>query len=351
MAENPGPKILRSSEPGEDWFDPRSGVHQSSVLHPQKVQQIIEEQAQQIWFEARQNQVLQDYVWGCGCVIDVGFSELLERPVIRVAKGNPNFIHGTHQFTSATWDHESFVAIYDAESGEHIAGSQLGFRNYESPFTELVQELIHMLACADFSFGLQLEVILDPLADFWHLVQIRPSPGVIRGMKTRPETIGKLVSTTGKVNQVGDVSGPVMYAGDEAGRDHSVLGKDLYHAIGVIQSGRGEIEPTLTGKILHWDFGVLLRYKYQPTVPILAAALMGAIGQTSRGHLFGNSAHESYRKYDGKEKEWYERGFLSGMQLGRISDEFERMIRGNKGSEVNVRLVSDGLVGQVYQLD
>lgn len=333
--------MVRSSSRVEDWIDPLSGVGQSKWCGSQYLRKELAEH----FATSEESVVVQKHAWGCGCVIDVGYSELLGRPIIRIAQGNQNFINGHDQnFTSATWDHESHVGIFDAESGEHLSGSKLGFK-VGNPFPELVKELIKMLDCASLNFGLQIEVIVDPYVSLWHLVQIRPSPASVRGMKERPEISGKLFSTTGKVNKAGTASGELV-----ADRPYSE--ERLHYQAQELSRGWRAEGFDLTGKVVLWDYASL---KYNAAQTIHGAGLAGAEAQITGHSLFTNSGHGTYSPYSDKglELKAWEEGRNLGLQFGRIGDMsmVSRLQAAVRKETIKLLLVSDGLVGQIYQQD
>ncbi len=336
--------IVRSSYQEEDWMDPRSGVGTSVVCYNQQMAlNLINDRV-----ASGEVCIVQKFEGGCGCVVDVGYSELLERPIVRVARGNRSTHGSGYRYTSATWDHEARVAIYDANSACKLYGSDLGFHSGHDPFPELVKELVSKLREAGWitKFGFQFEIVVDPIPGArLRMVQMRPSPGAIQGMGSRPEVKGKLISTTGKVNRAGTAVGDLV-------ADQPYSEESLCRKAQALSDGWKNEKFDLTGKVVLWDYASL---KYNSAQTIYGAGLAGAVAQITGHSLFTNSGHGTYMPYSsqGLELGAWEKSRNVGLQFGGIGDhgmthQLERSIR---KSGMKLHLVSDGLVGQIYQLE
>lgn len=313
--------ILRSSQPSEDWLDGRAGVHESVTRYWKHVWVTLQERISRgEWF------IVQPYVFGIGFVVDVGFSELLGEPVVRIAHGNA-YLEGDHKiqtFTSATWDHESRVGIYRT-SGEAIVPLPWTFGSIAG---RLVRQLVRMLEKLGINFGVQLELVIHPdRPEEWNLVQLRPSPAAVRGPRNGIVTHGELAYTTGKVSGAGDVEGD---------------------ALCLERGPRSRVD--FSGKIIVWD---------RPQTPragvgqdVINATECGALGHIAERSLMGNSAHGSYGGLGSYELEHYqkvrERSLLMAPCLPMHRAEFVHAVK--SGRVKRLRLVSDGLVGQVYRI-
>lgn len=217
-------KILRSSTDDEDWIDPKSGVHSSYKL-PKDSSMLAKDKEKGTLFEGHYiEQPLQE---GFGLVVDVGYSRLLGRPVVKISSGN---IRGDHsqQFTSAVSDTEAAVGVWDSK-GETV----LPTRNYNHDslfgdnqnFTNIFAgKLYDALSKTGIDFGVQMEMVVNPNnpKDF-HLIQLRPSPeNMTKTIKSesdesarkkelgiegqRPKLTLKSASVNGRFNIISDSS-------------------------------------------------------------------------------------------------------------------------------------------------
>ncbi len=330
--------IVRSSHRNEDWRDARSGVHASETCTWHGLTEKVRSAC-----ERGEEVVVQHYVWGIGCVIDVGYSELLERPIVRIARGNKSLEGGGVRWTSATWDHEAVISVYDAETCELVAGGDEP--RMVEVFTRLAKEVVSALQGIGITFGVQLEVIVnDRNLKEWNLVQVRPSPEHVRGHLESPSPTGALLATTPAVNTVGVCEGEIVHIGDPF-RAKDSLTSDLYREYPVSPEA-------FKNKIVLWDYAFLKHQRYQPLESIRTAIAGGAVGHLTQANLFVNSAHGGYLPYhrDGLHEKW-ENARSQGVQLGHVDRmvirELEQKLR---AGPVRLRLVSDGLIGRVYAL-
>ena len=139
---------------------------------------------------------------GVGVVVDLGWSELLQRNVLRVALGCPSQEGGGVVYTSPTWDNEAAVGLFDAETGEPIVDLQVRYYDVRQRIVDkMVHWIIPTLINCGITFGLQFEFVGSlRIDDDDALVQVRPSLAICVGSFLVLFT-GQLLSTTGKVNR------------------------------------------------------------------------------------------------------------------------------------------------------
>lgn len=351
-----GACIIRSSYWDEDWIDPRSGVHKSEMTYEHLLASDLEARPDL-------NQVVvQQAVWGCGCVIDIGYSQLLDRVVARVAKGNLNLQAGGYSgFTSATWDTNAQTSVYDAYTGEKLFGPAMEFHpgrsGHNNPydvkfeptldlFPELIRGITDSLTFMDINFGVQLEVVVDPISRTFHLIQIRPSPVSVRGEEQRVPVNGELLCATAKVNKVGCVTGEVVSI-NACDTPEEIKGA-LVQAYEANQYNEDHGERIFEGKIVLWGRYYVRTQRYCPTESIRGATLLGAIAHMSSSSLFFNSNHGTTSQMTSELVE----------DMARINDQCLLLSGFERDMPVNRRmidgktfcLVSDGLIGQIYLL-
>jgi hypothetical protein len=134
-------------------------------------------------------------------VIDIGYSQLNGSVVGRVIAGRHKKEIG--QCTSATWDGDGNACVWDANSGELISwvsGYYTGEFDDHYNYGNLIQRLYQAAQKIGINFGFQIELIIHPTEpDTLHLVQIRPTPRLVRGsvpFKIEPcSTINPLAKT------------------------------------------------------------------------------------------------------------------------------------------------------------
>jgi hypothetical protein len=348
--------IIRSSALDEDWIDPRSGVHKSEMTYEHLLTSDLEA------LPDLNQVVVQQTVWGCGCVIDIGYSQLLDRVIARVAKGNLNLQAGGYSgYTSATWDANAQTSVYDAYTGEKLFGPAMefhpGISGHENPydvkfeptpdlFPELIRGLTDSLVFMNIDFGVQLEVVVNPITLSHHLIQIRPSPIGVRGETQHAPANGQLLCTTAKVNKAGCVSGEIVSINAENTPEN--LTDALVHAYDAHQYKEDPGERIFEGKIVLWGRYYIYKHRYCPTESIRGATLLGAIAHMSTTSLFFNCNHGTTSEMTSDLITDIEQinnqclllsGFERDMPVNR------RMIAGK-----TFCLVSDGLIGQIYLL-
>lgn len=355
--------FVRSNASDEDWVDSRAGLHESrygsfAYGFDKVVDQLM---------AACGGVVVQAHAYGVGVVIDLGWSELLSRNVLRVAVGGPSFEGGQTVYTSPTWDNEAAVGLFDAHTGEAIVNLKSSFLDLRRIIEEMVQQIIPRLMEWGIGFGLQFEFLAElndtrdrlmaSLGDRYRphdaLVQIRPSPGALQGTVELSTPTGTLLGMTGRVNQRGSVTAPVYFVGGINHRD-PLESSDKLRIAGEYGIGHEEldpIKPLVAGKIVLWDSDALKRYGgsfYQ----VLGAWRLGAVAQISDRAVFINSAHRTslpIASYEAIRPVFEEArsagllvtiGYETQLDLERVCCE----------SSPTLQILSDGLVGQVYRL-
>lgn len=323
--------IIRSSHPEEDWIDPRSGVYKSVICwRPEEVKS----QLQEMW-ERGEWGIVQSLENGIGFVVDIGYSELLEMSVARIAHGNTSVTGSGDRYTSATWDHEAHVGIYEADGlfiGRPVV--PLASEKFAQIAPRMVQCLVDLLSSLGISFGVQFEIVIHPerpeVANWW-LVQMRPSPEAVRGPHERPLIRGKLIATTGKVSGAGVAEGDVLVAKWDRPHWHTYE----------------EMRKDCQGKVIVWDRQRMNRYGVDY---LIDAGKCGAVGQLTWHHIIVNSGHGTFAKlgelHEGEYRKACEASLLAALDGEPLRQEWYRRLY--TGGTARLRLISDGLVGQVW---
>ena len=356
--------FVRSNAMDEDWGDPRAGLHESKWG---SFQYNFDTVVDQLMVDCG-GVVVQAHAYGVGVVIDLGWSELLSRNVLRVAVGLPSNSGGEKVYTSPTWDNEAHVGLFDAHTGESIVDLQPHYFDLRRIVDKMVQTIVPRLMEWGIDFGLQFEFLaeLNDMRDrlsarfpdrrpYDDLVQVRPSPGALQGTVELPPTTGTLFATTGKVNQRGSANAPVYFVGGLNHRDplNSFSNFHVAGDYGVDYSELDPLKPLVKDRIILWDPTALERYGgsfYQ----VLGAWRLGAIAQLSSRAVFINSAHGTslpIGRTDGLIKPVFEEARSAGLLVAidyEAQRELQRICRFE--SPPTLQLVSDGLVGQVYKL-
>lgn len=343
--------MVRSNAMDEDWVSPDSGAHESKLAYSQaRMRELVEEMLPKC-----EAVVVQSFVSGVGLVIDLGWSELLHRNVLRVAIGIPSRQGDGYIYTSPTWDNEAAVGVFDAVTGEAIVNLNPHYFDVMRIVDKMVHRIIPRLIDWGITFGLQFEFVgslTDPENDA--LVQVRPSPGDLRGAVPKEPTDGhQLLATTGKVNRPGEAKGKTIWVN---GMNDRRPPKPLYSQIGDV--GRSELyndgglNHEFEGNIVVWNYDALQRYGYS-LWQVLGAWKVGAIAQIASRGLFLNSAHgtsiELWHR-DPEEIEAFRRAKTAGPTFCIDQDVLRELVRACHTTPITLHVVSDGLVGQVYKL-
>ncbi len=200
--------LLRSSAPQEDWLDSASGTFDTKRLQAMyggnlpKLEPIP--------------YIVQERKVGYGLVVDIVYSDLLKRNVVKIASG-------TGMSGSATNNNEAHVAVFDFENGD-LLDIRDSFKNgseEKSLFTDqrivntdfpkdLANTLVEIVRKMRINFGVQLEMKIDPRnLEEWNLLQIRPTPGSMRGdVNFEQKDCGQKKFETCVVSGVFDISAP-----------------------------------------------------------------------------------------------------------------------------------------------
>lgn len=315
--------MIRSSAADEDWIDPRSGVHESKAFSPESAMDEIMAR-----IERNENLVVQRREWGIGCVVDVGFSELLQKPIVRIAHGNIALVPYGGRYSSATWDGESQVGVYDAQTGEPIVPIAK-YEKLAAIASDLVRELVNGLKRLEIDFGVQFELVIDPdNTEKWSLVQMRPSPEALRGMRQAPETCGELMCTTGKVSRAGAAEGFICLSN------------------GPYSHGPYACE----NRIMAWENGALGKWGGELD-NLIDAHENGAVAHVAERCWIMNSAHGQFYRHGEFSLEKIE--VVQKMLILTPPANFkfyEKLGCPARKQDVRLRLVSDGLVGQIFRL-
>jgi len=282
--------IIRSSGHDEDWHDGRSGVDRSNCGsgHPLVIKTYLRVRIN----EGNLPLVVQSFEDGYGCVIDVGWSWILGKPVVRFAIGNTTTVGKNTGYTSATWDNEARFGLYDAETNEPII--PLEDPKLSPIIPELVRELVASLRRIGIDYGVQLEAVVHPHhPEKWHLVQLRPTPAAMHGITSPLPRDGRLMMASCRVSKPGLCEGETIILSD---RDNDISVQDLAYEIARIEGTQYDRsvddEPEralLSGKIVLWDDRSFPKPEWS-VYRALGIARLGAIGQVMVFPLV-NSSH------------------------------------------------------------
>ncbi len=336
--------MVRSSAQDEDWKNAASGTSQSKRIW---VNELVEKLRHERW--GNEPMVVQEHAYGVGMVIDIGYSPLLERVVGRVASGR------THErFTSATWDSDGPCGLWDVETGERLFWRTRGCTGeFENSFNyaKLVTELYHALRRIGITFGVQLEVVVSTYNSMVYVVQLRPTPELVRGNKQQetPEPNKKPWAITAQVGMAhAPRTGQCILLRDISDRSKAYRTmSDWSNTCRPGPTARYPEEKPFAGKVIVWDG---LPSPYSPGTQAWAMSVLGAIGivglamrtNTAHGTPGGEGARAQFLP------RWNETAELSTLLSlpGDQVRDLAYLIRGNPSVELTV--VSDGLVGQVF---
>ena len=336
IAEGTDTKV-RSSTTEEDWISGEAGKHVSRRAGPSMLYDSVREITH--WSAPV---VLQRYQEGIGIVIDIAYSHLLEKVVVRVATGREApMLNKKRNFTSATWDHEGRYELFDPmDDMRPIVPTRVGVPLEGScltlPLRELAVELFTRVQATGITFGVQLELVVDPDAPTrWHLLQIRPSPNFVRCDK--PMTaLDNTVVITPIVSKSFNVTGQARLLSPqdafllmklEFDPDDPEL-KDLRRRLNKSPVLVWEEDP-------HIDFG---------RIQLGAAAQSGALLQVTRAVMLCNTTHDNVRKLRIDEQE----KILNGNGIIAVPDEVHQfLVAALREGPRELHAVSDGIVGQI----
>lgn len=334
--------ILRSSDFTEDWMLTESGEHESKRTSLKRAPELISHMSLR-----NMPHVVQAFKPGIGIVVDIAYSQLLQAPVIRVATGREfNLIESAQRFSSATNDHEGVIALYSI-LGKPILTPQHGLLYNKSvlslPLQEVAQTLAALLIRSGIRFGVQVELVVHPeKPDEWWLVQIRPTPGRVRPIKTLgPLPKGDLIVSSAAV------SGSYLHT-DKA----RLMNDDDYKWLLMVFAYASETEGLRDGILRFGDHGIILWHKRPHADWGVSQMLMlhsyGVVGQITTGPMTTNSTHGTLQRrierVEIERDQLLHRSALLGLHDQAHGVLSEHLKSGSK----TLTLVSDGIVGQVY---
>lgn len=332
--------IVRSSAPTEDWKDSRSGVETSFswsrniALSPSFISKLV----------LMKQAYVQEMACGAGFVVDVGYSHLFQKPVVRIAHGRPQDNTGKC-FSSAVWDLFSPVGLYGCDGCELIP---LTDKVLGALAPDLAKRIVSAAQAIGIDFGFQLEIIIHPEnLEKWHLVQVRPSPEFLRGMMKPPKLVSrKHLATSLRISRAGSVTGEIKLLDAEAQIDALIkmrqpgfYGKCDEEALSPFKE--------YGNKIILWENISALDIWTLHTV--LAMGRIGALGQLATTSLYANYHHFYIKPYGEGEKLSFREALLGGL-LVEISKKDQSKLRKLARKKAQVLLISDGLIGQIYEV-
>lgn len=170
--------------------------------------------------------VIQKYISECvGLVINIGWSEVLQRNIARVATGRYGESRmGVQIHTNATRDVCGAYEVWCPEKGE-ILISKNGYGDDVKPYPgfvsfmeehlgQLISALYKGLKKLDINFGVEFEILIHhEHPDIWNLVQTRPCPDSQRNDELKPIIItdsDKYITATPIVNMPFNVTGNLL---------------------------------------------------------------------------------------------------------------------------------------------
>lgn len=326
--ENPrGNLILRSSENDEDWLSGESGTNTS---HKADASQLMRE-----FYDLSKRDrpcVAQKWVAGVGMVVDVVYSHLLRKVVVKITTGRKPYKPSLSS-TSATWDIDGLNGVWDPETGEEIVLTRTGVSSGTAPdmdYVALSRTLYVGLCAMGIKFGVQIELVLGDYDKKLYLVQVRPTPNQARCDPTMSFEVReneKLFSLSGRIN------GPFDIRGD-----------------GVILPGERNDHLSWQGKI-----GVN-RDKPEPWAPELDEYVeFGLKGVIMPEAFMDNSKHQTMEADPNGlnciSGAWNEirRATKAGMGLLALPiQKTSSLWRKVRKETHQLRLISDGVIGAVY---
>lgn len=341
------PRIIRSSGLTEDWGSGESGEHTS---FPPRERASFEELLEKFSADhSKMPYVIQEYYPGIGIVVDIAWSQLLGRPVARIAWGRAIYdVFGNRNFSSATWDYEGPQGLMCCTTSQML----VPLTSAQPPDCEpeysatLLHTLYTSLKSLDLTFGVQLELIVHPSRPGrFHLVQIRPSPTMVRpnDEATYPPRAGRCVLTTPSVSGAFDVHGPVRVI--ERTESEHTYGAVIRQAK---EAGKAP-EAYVGGHIVIWADSP---HKYGAEEDIAQIHGLGALAQIGPV-MSNNTSHEAPRQQPLKRRKEARNIHAIAHTMAtnyppllEHHDWLTREILPHACDEL--RVISDGLVGQIY---
>lgn len=343
--------LLRSNALDEDWCSGESGEHRT-YLHREG------EETVRVSLTKPRQFVEQDYIWGVGLIVDIGWSDITDSVVGRVSCGRVLPETGARELseapiwrerpdgkryfcTSATEDADGpSVAWTLGEQTKQITWNSGRGQNRaceDLPLEDLVIALYQALQAEGIDFGVQLELRIDPdEPDVWHLVQVRPTPDATRGHWHGVWRGSEMWIATTCV-----VSGSFEHYGNLA-----LTTPDLSTTMHR-PDWQTAIAPTVKGKILRFiglqrPAGVTARARVERLAALMPSAII------TSNSLGNNTQHYALCPQDRATLE-ATRALARATPIMTIS-EHELGIMGGFLPPTNLRLFSDGLIGRIHLL-
>ena len=347
-------KILRSSTPLEDWLDPRSGVKRSFVLtyfgdkgpfeYMQKRDQLPDSKY-----------LMQDAIKGFGTVLDIGYSSVHGKVLAKMTYGNVRT--AGYNLTSATYDTEAGVGVWDAETGEPVLPTRNFFHPSMLPYgkkipSDFFKDLYATIRESGIDFGVQLEIIIER-GQRGYLVQVRPTPeATYRRISTPQSTVvregtGTLIAESATVNGAFDFTGEAHLFGQDGIVENSERvktgEKDAHGKVGIYD------EASASGGRKRY---LRLDEISSPEI-YLGGYLGGAEVQITREAIRPNSHHGVLSGPSEKGAKMYDELDKHCGMVSITRTQMERLTEAVKkaGTTAQLRVVSDGLVARIYLLE
>jgi hypothetical protein len=352
-----GRLIVRSSDIEEDWLSEESGMNESRSCDVTDLRERIAQSSRR-----GQPVVVQERVEGIGIVVDIAWSALLGNAVVRVKTGrDARTPDGRPFYTSATADKEGVVGLFAADTNERLLplhhGKLLGDKALALPLQRIARTLVRVISRVGIDFGVQLELIVHPEhPDRWHLVQVRPSPDAVRGYRRGPSPTTTIVTTTPVVSHAFNVTAEVVHLRHEdAAVAMAVASSVPGSRAGWSREGflarlrsreRAAIE-RLVGKMVLWEYAPSDYY----TLEVLSVLTqLGVVGHISNGILLINTTHGSINPSNPDRERTWNRVNATSAVLGINPEAFEILRKLSHHARATIRMISDGLVGQIFMV-
>ncbi|NQV90220.1 hypothetical protein HQ487_02325 [Candidatus Uhrbacteria bacterium] len=330
---------VRSSTFWEDWLSGNSGEqHSRTILHTSRVMNHAREIS-----NGRHPVVLQKFIDGIGIVVDIAFSQILKRPIIRISTGREELrTDGIRTFTSATRDHEGRHEVIDPISGtfllDHCAGELFTGSCLTFPLLRLAQELWEHVNALGISFGVQLELIIHPdTPEVWHLVQIRPSPNHVRCHGAPIQSLKNTLVTTPAVNRAFLCKGTACLTSTDIAR-------------WLLYAGSGGIEYAVNQTNTRFNPEQILFWQNDPhpdygSFMIRAAFQAGAVIQITRRVIAISTTHSGINVHALMPD--FDTGISGGGIIAIPDNVHQYIVRKLLARTRTIHAISDGLVGQI----
>jgi hypothetical protein len=332
------PVILRSSHTEEDWMSGDAGTYLSLKSTAFGWRDILER-----LYGKDLPIVIQHLTPGIGITVDIGWSVLLRRVVVRIACGRACRTPEGITYTSATFDRDGEIQARDPQTGELILPVFKGLKLIpvltDFPFDDLARTLYQAVHRTGIRFGVQMELMIHPdRPQEWNLVQIRPSPQILRGkLPIRPAMLQAPEAQTPVVNMVCIAQGrPVILT-----KRQDPLWQWSFRRLWYDNENLPDQELTARarGAVVLWRINVDADVGIKQVEDVSG---LGAVGHLSRARLMINTTHSTFR-----DRERCQNPAVGILEIR--TDDFDRIC----GlcctlTHPRITMISDGLVGQVF---